>query len=175
MSLPARSNSSDEEELSHLAELKVVLKAKECLWAEKKVHKEQEHQEQKEQERQEQEELHERCIVEDQGRAVHTQARIIEEAKRLSDKLRGVWEAVVVVAWEMAKPEQAQVEQEQEALHQMWNGGRATEGGVELGQELSNTETKEDSEEDKQGTITQRLSRWQVVCSRQNTTKVIIV
>lgn len=57
----------------------------------------------------------------------------------------------------------------------MQNGGGATKGGLESGEGLSGTESEEGSEGDEQGITTQRLSWRQVVCSHQNTAKVVIV
>ena len=100
MPSPSRSPSpdSDNESAAHLRELKAQLEAETRAADAKKAWKEWKECEQRECEEREYKELQEELVVKDRDRAVHIRACLAEEAERLTGQLRGVWEAVAVVA-----------------------------------------------------------------------------
>ena len=166
MSSPSRPTSpkSDSELATRLQALKDQLEAETKAADAKKAQKEQERKERIE-----------RCVVEDRDRVVHARVQIAEEAKQLARELRGVWRAVAAVAREMAEPESTQSKRERGAYLQVWASGEATEGDVGSGEEPSNAESEEGSEEVDQEVPSQRLFPWPVVRSCHNTAEVIIV
>ena len=129
MSSPSRSPSPDSDKESHarLNELKVQVEAATRAAKAKKARKEQEwkeRKERKEQERREWEEREEREALEaltlgDRERIESDRWCLTEEAEGVTIRYRGVWEAVVTVAREMAEPAHLQAEREWAALHHM--------------------------------------------------------
>ena len=139
---------------------------------EQKAQKDQEHRERREHEKCEKKEREER-----------------EAREEITCRIREVGKAVAEVARGMAKTEQEQVEREQEALRRMRMAeypteaedvplAKPTEGsGEDRGSGRGVSEDKGEEDSDGSGPVdtAQRTQQRQVICSRQNTAKVVIV
>ena len=167
MSSPAHSISSADEEAKEFAELKAKHEAELREAAERKARRDQERQERCEKKKREEREVRE----------------------EITRRIQEVGKAVAEVAQGIAETEQEQEEREQEALRRMCTAERPTEaeevplakpvegsgGDKGSGQGASEVEGEEESDASKHVDDVQRSPQRRVVCSRQNTTEVVIV